>query len=251
MMPNGSANSGLLWPTLFTVSALAVLLSLGTWQWQRMLWKQEIIANLVQAGDRLPKDYGALDVKALPGGEAGRYTPIQATGRFRHDEEVYVFWTRGSQAGYLVLTPFQPDNGKPLLVNRGFVPERLITPETRREGQLTGSLTVRGLLVGARGSESIFTPDPDVAKRIWFEIAPGDIAEKLGIDVLRTHTLAADDAPNPGGWPKGQSVRERITAIPNRHLEYAMTWWGLALTLIGVYVAYAWSRMRELRRSEE
>ena len=54
--------------------------------------------------------------------------------------------------------------------------------------------------------------------------------------------IDADAEPEPpGGLPKGGVTR---VALPNRHLEYALTWYGLALTLIGVYLAFAISRLR-------
>ena len=48
----------------------------------------------------------------------------------------------------------------------------------------------------------------------------------------------------PGGLPRGGVTR---LDLPNRHLEYALTWYGLALTLIGVYGAFAASRLRLAR----
>ena len=56
----------------------------------------------------------------------------------------------------------------------------------------------------------------------------------------------ADAEPaNPGGFPRGGATR---LVLPNRHLEYALTWYGLALTLIGVFTAFARGRLRSLRQ---
>ena len=46
---------------------------------------------------------------------------------------------------------------------------------------------------------------------------------------------------NPGGWPRGGTT---VLKLPNRHLEYAVTWFGLAATLIGVFGAFAVARLR-------
>jgi surfeit locus 1 family protein len=209
-----------------------------------MHWKQDIVAKLAEAGQQPPRDLASIDLERLPPGEAGRFIGAKATGRFLHDQEVYVFWTRGNQPGYLVLTPLQPRTGTAILVNRGFVPERLRRPSARPQGQVAGEVTVEGLLVRARPATSIFTPEPDVAGRIWYHLAPAEMAASLDLKVVPTHTLAAGETSNPGGWPQGRSAQSWISDIPNRHFEYALTWWGLALTLLGVYIAYAVGRLR-------
>ena len=53
--------------------------------------------------------------------------------------------------------------------------------------------------------------------------------------------VEADGTPNPGGWPKGGQTD---LTLPNNHLQYAITWFGIALTLIGVYGAFAWRKLR-------
>lgn len=244
------SGGGLLLPTVFTLGALCLLVGLGVWQWQRMAWKNGLIAKLNAAGQTTPRRYGDIDLSALPAGEDGRYTPVAVTGRFDNAHEVYVFWARGQQTGFLVLTPFVPVRGRPILVNRGFVPDRLKDPKSRASGQVSGEVTVRGLLVRRDGRGSVFTPEPDVAKRIWYAIRPAEMTERLGLDIVNGYTIDADATPNPGGWPKGVTIRERITAIPNRHFEYALTWWGIALTLVGVYAVFVHSRLRSARTKE-
>jgi surfeit locus 1 family protein len=62
-----------------------------------------------------------------------------------------------------------------------------------------------------------------------------------GLTRVAPFIVDADATANPGGWPKGGQTR---LAIPNDHLTYALTWFGLALTLLGVVGAYAWGRRR-------
>ncbi|MCB1510686.1 MAG: SURF1 family protein [Hyphomicrobiaceae bacterium] len=236
--------SGLLWPTLLTVPALAVLVGLGTWQWERMAWKNALIARLQAAAKSRPADYGTIALSALPRDEAGSHLPVEVRGRFDHAREIYVFWAGTKTPGYLVLTPFQPLKGKPILINRGFVPEAKRNPATRPQGQIAGETVVRGLLVRRGGNASTFTPAPDVSRRVWYDIVPEEMAEKLNLNIVRNFTIDADGAPNPGGLPRGRAIAERVSQIPNRHLEYALTWWGLALTLIGVYAAFARGRLK-------
>ena len=51
----------------------------------------------------------------------------------------------------------------------------------------------------------------------------------------------AEPAP-PGGWPRGGVTR---LELPNRHLEYALTWYGLAAALVGVFLAFAAARWQQ------
>jgi surfeit locus 1 family protein len=46
----------------------------------------------------------------------------------------------------------------------------------------------------------------------------------------------------PGGFPKGGVTR---LELPNRHLEYALTWYGLAAALVAVFAAFAVTRWRQ------
>ena len=234
--------SGLLLPGALAIAALLVLIGLGGWQWQRMQWKQAVLAQLAAAATAPARDYGTVRLSALPSGEPGRYTPVSARGRYHHDKAVRVFWTRGSRPGFLVLTPFVPLSGRPILVNRGFVPEHLADRVASSAPE--GVVEVRGLLVRRDGSESMFTPDPDLARRTWYAIRPAEIAARLDLDVLPTHTLDLDQRASDGGWPRAASLAERIAAIPNRHFEYALTWWGLALTLVGVFAVFAYGRLK-------
>lgn len=236
--------AGLTLPSVFALAALIILVALGNWQWRRMHWKEALIGRLQDAARTEPVDLTTTDPAAAAAGR--RYTTAKVTGRFRHDQEAYVFWTRGSTPGFLVLTPLKPKGRRAILVNRGFVPERLKSPQTRSRGLVEGDVTVRGLLIRRTASTGIFTPPPDKAGRVWYAITPSGIASVLGLDIVGNYSLDADDAPNPGAWPQGLSTAARIARIPNRHFEYALTWWGLALTLVGVFAAFSLSRWRSV-----
>ena len=116
------------WPTLLTVSMLAVLVGLGTWQLQRLEWKTQLIAErdagLAAAALSLPADDGQL--------AALEFRKVTARGRFLHDRELYVgSRTNHGKAGYHVLTPLQVEDGTVLLVNRGWVPLDRHDPASR------------------------------------------------------------------------------------------------------------------------
>jgi surfeit locus 1 family protein len=87
----------------------------------------------------------------------------------------------------------------------------------------------------------IFTPAPDAKARLWFVKNVPEIAATLGVAVQAPIIIEADATPNPGGWPLGGQT---VLDFPNNHLQYALTWFGLALALIGVYLLYHRSRGR-------
>ena len=243
---------GLLILTGTTLCGLAVLIGLGTWQLQRKAWKDALIGQLREQTGRVPAAYSSWLTRKKPAArEAGEnpiaadlFAPVVIRGAFRHADEIYVFTTRRGRPGYLVLTPFKWRNAKAVWINRGFVPEALREPHTRRSSLLQGDVEVQGII---RAPESVgwFSPAPDRAKRIWYTIDLAAITKSVKIDVETTHFIEADRTPNPGGWPRGQDAKEFIRAIPNKHFGYALTWFGLAAGLCIVYGFFVRSQLRE------
>ncbi|MEQ8747286.1 SURF1 family protein [Pyruvatibacter sp.] len=228
-------------PTLLTVPALIILVFLGNWQMQRLAWKENLIAQ-VEAGlasDAIslpaPDVWATLDIEAL------RYTPATVTGRFVHDSEAHIYMqSLDSQPGYHVVTPFELASGGFVLVDRGFVPINRKNADTRPQGQIEGDTTLRGILVTPDEANS-FTPDPDLTQNIWYHRPIRQLADVAEIAPVFPMMLDADATPNPGGLPVGGQTR---VVLNNPHLGYAMTWYGLAATLIIIWLAFHISRGR-------
>lgn len=227
----------LLGPTLWFLPGLALLVGLGLWQIQRLGEKEALIAS-VAAGMKAPPVPLAESLRA--GAEKSEYRHVQLRGHFLHDKEVYLF-SRGPKGavGVDVVTPLVEDNGETVLVDRGFVPEALRDPKSREPGQVAGEVTLTGVLRLPR-RPGIFTPAPDNAAGLWFVKDVPKMAKALGIEVPSV-IIEADGTPNPGGWPLGGQTR---VEFPNDHLQYAITWFGLALALSAVYLTYHRSRGR-------
>ncbi|MCB4769018.1 SURF1 family protein [Ancylobacter sp. Lp-2] len=226
--------------------ALAILVSLGVWQLERLAWKQGLIAKvdarIHEAAVPVPdeQDWDEVDF------EDDEYRRVNVTGRFRHDLEVQVYTLAdqtpdgGGGPGYWVITPLVTAEGAAILINRGFVPMRLKNPAERTQGQVDGAVTVTGL-IRMPEEGGLFTPSNDPGKDAWYVRDPFAIGEAKGLLRVAPFLIDADAAPNPGGWPQGGLTR---IAFPNRHLEYALTWFGLAASLAGVGVAVLWRRRR-------
>lgn len=241
---------GLLWPAIAGAIVFAILVSLGLWQLDRLAWKEALITQ-VQARIHEP-------VQPVPDEAQWRsvsfdrdeYRHVMATGRFLHDREVQVYalidaGKNGAPGGpgYWVVTPLQRADGTIILVNRGFVMPELRDPATRVQGQVKGEVTVTGLL-RLPEQAAMFQPGNDPAKDSWFVRDPAAIAGAKGLIRVAPFLIDADSTANPGGWPLGGQTR---IVFPNRHLEYALTWFGLAGSLLAVFIAYAVTRLRRRR----
>jgi surfeit locus 1 family protein len=211
---------------------------LGVWQIERLHDKEALIAS-VAAGMRAPPL--ALAEALRSGPQSAEWHHVRVDGRFLHDKEAYLF-AQGplGAVGVQIVTPLVQSDGTTVLINRGFVPQALKDPDTRIAGQVTGDVALNGVLRLSQGP-GMFTPAPDAKARLWFVKNIPEIAAALGVAVQDPIIIEADATPNPGGWPLGGQT---IVDFPNNHLQYALTWFGLALALIGVYLVYHRSRGR-------
>lgn len=217
--------------------AFALLLALGTWQVQRLAWKEALIETIDSRIASQPKPLAAIEAMHAEASDVD-YQPAQATGRFLHDSERHFFATFQGQSGWYVYTPLELADGRALFVNRGFVPYDRKDPATRAEGQVGGVVVVTGLARNALdGKPSSLLPDNEPDKNIYYWKDLDGMAASAGLDAARLlpFFLDAGPAPNPGGYPAGGVT---MIEMPNSHLQYAVTWYGLALALAGVFAVW-------------
>ena len=235
---------GMLWPTIATISGVALLLALGTWQLQRLQWKQGLMTRIAERVHAAPIAIEAVLDEASHGADA-EYSHVQARGRFRHDLERFVYAPGQGDWGWDVITPLELAGGRALLVNRGYVPRQLKAQSDRAAGLLAGEVTVIGLLRQSPASRPWYIPAGNRADHTWSWFEVSEIAESMygtGGKAIATLYLDADATDNRTP-PAGGATR---LELPNRHLEYAVTWYGLAAALAGLY-GFAWVRHFRLR----
>jgi surfeit locus 1 family protein len=222
-----------LWPTVFVLPVLLLLLGLGVWQIQRLHWKEGLIAERRAATAAAPVP--------LPRGHDltpdMEFRHVFARGVFLNDKEILVYASpRIGMTGFDVLTPLVETDGRIVFVNRGFVPVGLRNPATRRAGEIAGPVRIEGLLrLPPRAKPNWFVPDNDPRRNRWFWIDLPKMAAADGLKRVAPFYVDADARPNPGGWPQGGLTRVRL---PNNHLQYALTWFSLAVALLVIYVLY-------------
>jgi len=158
-------------------------------------------------------------------------------GVFLHDKEIFLGATsEGGRQGYQVLTPLREPGGRAVFVNRGFIPADLKDPAKRSAGQIAGTVRVQGLLRRPpSGRPTWFLPDNRADLNYWFWVDLPAMGAAAQLDRVAPFYIDADATPNPGGWPKGGVTR---LELPNDHLQYAITWFSLAVALAVIYVLF-------------
>jgi surfeit locus 1 family protein len=233
----------LLVPALMVAVALPFLIGLGIWQMQRMAWKEGVIADITARTAAEPIDLKVAVASARPAADL-EYTRVRVTGRFLHDKERYFYAPDPAFGpGFNVYTPLEISGQTGVVfVNRGYVPERLRETAARREGQVEGDVEIIGL-IRAPGGKGSFTPDNDPAGNLWFwRDLPALALSAFGEPGRAVVPFVVDaEGAAPGGAPKGGAT---LLNLPNRHFEYALTWFGLAATLAAIFAAYVASRFK-------
>lgn len=218
--------------TIAVLAVLIVLVTLGNWQMQRLAWKEDLIAQVEERTHSAPVPLDHLLAEGAP--ETLNFRPVTVRGTFDHAREVHVFGrSLDGHAGYYIYTPLERVGGATVIVNRGFVPTPLKAAYTRAEGQLEGEVTITGL-AHLPSPGNMFEPENDVEGNVWFRPDLDQMADAMGLGRAAPVFVDADGAANPGRWPLGGQTR---VTFRNNHLGYALTWYGLALTLIAVYIA--------------
>jgi surfeit locus 1 family protein len=229
------------------VLAFIVLIGLGTWQIQRKAWKEALIASLTAQLAAPPaalppaKDWPSLD-------EAGEaYHRVRFSAQFDYAHEALVFATGTafrpdvSGPGYWVFTPARLGDGNVVIVNRGFVPDGRQNENARAAGNLPGSIDIVGAMRWP-DARHWFTPNDDPAHNLWFSRDPQAIAAAKRLGAVAPFYVEQEAPLPPGGLPQPGRI---VVALPDNHLQYAVTWYGLALVLVIMFASWAWSSSRE------
>ncbi len=217
----------LLVPAISTVLMLAVLIGLGTWQVYRLRWKQGILDQVATAEAAPP-----IPLQADP----APYTKVSVTGRFRFDK-VAQFGAEvrdlkaGPTMGYQQLVPLQRDGKPPVLVDRGWVPQRRTIPLDNPPGDVTVTGYVR-----PREVQHWFSPTDDSEVRQFYTLDPAAIGAAIGAPNLVPFTLVALGTSQPETYPAPET---HLPRPPNNHLSYVITWYGLAVALAVIFGVWA------------
>ncbi len=219
--------------TIATVLALGLLIVLGSWQLHRLDWKRDLIAQVEARVNAPPIPFDEA-VGRAEAGEAMEYAPVSVEGRLDADSAANVFGTYDGDAGVFAFAPLITASGRAVYVNAGFVPQEAmgsIAANAEEPTIVTGLLRYRER---PTPPASWFQAKGKSVDGLWFIRDPVAFAADAQIDAFPYYI---DQGVVPGrAWPKGGTTR---LAFNNRHLEYALTWFGLAAALAGVWLVFS------------
>jgi len=218
--------------TALTIIALAVLVSLGVWQLQRLAWKQELIERVAaaQAAAPVPLDQAL----ARPDPEFARVTLV-CRGLDRAPF-VQLRTIVDGKAGVRLVSLCSTE--VPILVDRGFVLDTISARPLSEGG--TMPVAVRGVL---RRGEPANAFTPPAADGLIYVRDIGQMADMLGASAARRDLMVVAETSSNPEWAALRPVSVP-GGLTNNHLGYAITWFGLAAALLGVYLAMLWRRFR-------
>jgi surfeit locus 1 family protein len=215
-----------------TLIGLAVLISLGTWQVRRLAWKEELIAEIDTRMKSAPEPLASIEERFKAQGDVD-YFPVSATGTIASGHEQFFLSTHEGQSGWNIYAPLQLADGRVLMLNRGFVPYELRDPAKRPGSQPDGVQTISGLARNPLAAKpSSITPDNDPQSNTWYWKDLKGMAANAGVAPDKLLPFFVDDWSERSALP---ATRTTITSLPNNHLQYAFTWYGLAAALAGVW----------------
>jgi len=237
------------WVGLLIPAAVAffVLIALGSWQIQRKAWKENLIAVLNAQLAAPPIALPPAAAWATLDRKRDEYRRVTFSATFDNAAEALVFAPPStfrpdvSGPGYWVFTPARLADGKIVIVNRGFVPDGRQDPKTRAQGQLAGPVDIVGSMRWP-DTRHWFTPDDEPAKNLWFAADPQAIAAAKGLGAVAPFYVEQESPLPPGGLPKPGKL---MVTLPDNHLQYALTWYGLAFVLVIWFATWAYGSTRE------
>ncbi|MEM1276554.1 MAG: SURF1 family protein [Pseudomonadota bacterium] len=224
-------------PIVIGVFACTLLSGLGLWQLQRLAWKQGLLDAIAA---RLLDEPVALPER--PQEDQDQFLQVLLDGRMQA-EELHVLTSRRPYGpGFKIVSAFELADGRRILIDRGYVPERLKDP-TSRQFDLPATMEISGTLFWPNETDS-FTPEPDLEKNIWFARDLDFMAQTLGTRPI----LVSLSAPVTGDWPVPSQVAHNI---PNNHLSYAITWFALSTVWAGMTILWVRAEVLRDRRQRE
>lgn len=244
------------WPIVAaTIVCILLLVGLGSWQLLRSQWKLDLIDK--RAASLAGNPVTIYDIEAgMEHGYDVDFLRVRLNGEYRHEASRHVYRARGKRPGFQLITPFIDKSGFIVLVDRGFIDQRMldapIAGDTRRP---EGLLTITGITRNRASDQNMFSPDADTKQGIWYWYDLVGISASMPDNLLEGYEgpdpitsamfvqLESGGEPGQGKWPEPEDLK---VELPNNHLQYAFTWYSLALVL----TVMSWLFIRK-RRLEE
>lgn len=223
-----------IWPILLaTLIGTAILVTLGVWQVQRLHWKEALLAQLAANAAAAPLDLAAAASLASQGRDA-EFVRVRFTGTYRHDGWKKMISTYQGGQGWTILTPAVSADGWAVIVDRGRIPGQRLENFDKPEGEMT----IEGVIRTYPRGQAMFDPENDPKANLWYwwDVPAMLAASGLPQDLKPfPYVVQLLPAATPAEFPRPDEPKANLA---NNHLGYAITWFGLALTLLAVAGIY-------------
>ena len=247
------------WPIVAaTIVGVLLLVGLGSWQLLRLQWKLELIDK--RAVSLAGNPVTIYDIEAgMEHGYDVDFLRVRLNGEYRHEASRHVYRARGKRPGYQLITPFIDRSGFIVLVDRGFIDQRMLVSPIRGDTRKPeGELTITGITRNRASDRNMFSPEADTGQGIWYWYDLAGISASMPTDLLEGYQgpdpitsamfvqLEPGGEPGDGKWPDPEDLK---VDLPNNHLQYAFTWYALALVLL--VMSWMFIRKRHLEHASE
>lgn len=237
-VPQASARANQLLISLFALAGIAVLVGLGTWQLQRLSWKEALVERIAARLQQQPVALAtALEQQA--DGEDVDFLRVKLRGVYDHGKGQYFYALNKGEFGWRLLTPLTPGSGPPILIDRGFLPnpqKPVAAPPSQGPVDVVGALRLDYM------PKEMFTPNNSANANSWYWFDVAALRKATAMPELRPMIVQLDTPDHAGQWPVATALSPNL---PNKHFGYALTWFGLAITLLGVYIAFILQERRK------
>jgi len=239
-------DGGVLGATVFAVVGVTILVGLGVWQLDRKVWKENLIETLNTRLAHPPVPLPPHEAWSSLKPERDEFRRVAFPAEFLSGQKALVYSTGSALRpdvkgpGYWVFAPARLAGGSIVIVNRGFLPLDRKDLSTRPDGAPAGSIDIVGILRWPE-QRGLFSAADDVKNSIWFTRDPKSMADARGWSSAAPFYIEQELPVPPGGWPRPGKLTVNLR---DTHLQYAVTWFALALGLAAVYVIWLGRRLR-------
>jgi surfeit locus 1 family protein len=237
---------GVVVTSLVVLVCVGILSSLGVWQLHRKVWKENLIAAMTTRLSAPPEPLPPASRWGKLTQADGEFRRVSFTAQFLPGQEA-VAYTPGSALrsdikgpGYFVFAPARLPDGSVIVVDRGFVPVERKDVLAQPGAIPSGALQIVGVLRWPE-ERSLFTPANESKSNVWFLRDPNGMSAQGHWNASAPFYVDQEEPVPPGGWPKPGKLEVRLR---DDHLQYAITWFGLAAGLMGVYAWWLFGRVR-------
>ena len=232
-----------IWPVLIAaLVGFAILMGLGVWQVKRLAWKEALLAQLA-ANAAAP----AVDLKTAlnmsMAGSNAEFVRVKFTGTYKNDAAMKMLSSYDGGQGWTIITPVATADGWAVIVDRGRLPGQMLGHFQQPEGPQE----IEGVLRTHPYGQGFFDPTNDPKGNMWYWWdVPGMLAASGLTADLKPYPYAVQLVPT-GTETEFPRPQEAKADLANNHLGYAITWFGLAATLLGVAGFYIFDLRRRRR----